>query len=631
MSHLISDDASRGFSAYFWSMLADVPRAAQYARAISAMCDAFVEREGRKPVVLDIGCGTGMLSILAAQTDKVARVYGVDVNRDVVRLATANAKRALGASRVGRGKLVEFVVVDAGDAVPDGVPPVDALVSEILGTLIHSEDAFRYVSLYARRLLAEHASGHTYIVPRRCTQLMTHRRFDRVPAGLRVAVQNAVNRAWTLRCWSPTNENGLSVLLHAFPSAVLASAPVRVEDYSQRPPKLAASAGTLVPAAEGADGADGTGALHLVLLEWTVLLWDGVPLHNTADALRRASRRHPSSAVARDSAWGFVAVPCFFGTPMGASTRGRDLAVDCNGHRADGPPSGDFRDDATGEGTPLAVCRCAADLDLCREMVRGFLAWLGAGWAGLVVLYDDPTSGVLLHALRRALPAHAGFRVVAFYRGGASYVNACEAYPSLQPGENVFPASRGWVEQLRALAEVHRGDLRILAPGRVHERRREFPVDEWPTYPPPVRQARRDEVASLPHRHFDAGVPGMAQAGVGTLLQTAKPCVAYNLFPSLAFTVAAAPPPARPAWLPATYAPVADPTCHLALHECDAAEGTPSPNLSRLRALAQRNAVRHGVYEDLLSLVARATASAVTAHFRFCSTRMPKGGEGKQG
>jgi SAM-dependent methyltransferase len=608
MSHLISDQRFRGFATYFWSMLSDVPRAKRYFEAIDAMCDAFYATEGRRPVVLDVGCGTGMLSILAALTGKVERVCGVDVNADVVKVAVANAKRVF-KTRVGLGKFLDLRVVEASRP-PADLPRADALLSEILGTLVHSEDAFKYVSLYARHALARHPSGETYIVPRRSVQMMKHRRFARVPPGLRVAVEEDVNAAWRQACWSPTTENGLSVLLHAFPCEERASAVVREEDYATTPPTLVRAHGALTCAEAYEEDLD------LVLFEWSVQLWGDVWLHNTVEELREMARERPSSALARDSAWGFVAVPCFPQECMQARTSSVGLSVACNFARADGPPVGDFRDDDdASDGTPLGTCRYAADLDFCESLVDGFLGWLGAQAAqrgerlDAVLVYDDPTSGVLIDMLHARLGDR--MHLVAYSRAGASHRNAVRAYPHLR--SHLQQASHGWVQRVRALGAE--GALCVLAPSRLHERGRPpFPVDAYPTYPPPVKNAKREEYALLPVRAFDDGVPGMAEAGVRTLMQTSKPFLAYNLFPSIAYTV----PMESLAWLRRHGYVAQGHACHLVLHECDAPDVVPSGNLSRLRALARRD--RHtadGVFADQLSLVARATASAVSTRFQF--------------
>ena len=66
--------------------------------------------EQESVTTIDIGCGSGLLSILAAQNPHVSKVWGVDTNADAIKLATKNAKRVLGPELVGKGKKLEFVL-----------------------------------------------------------------------------------------------------------------------------------------------------------------------------------------------------------------------------------------------------------------------------------------------------------------------------------------------------------------------------------------------------------------------------------------------------------------------------------------------------------------------------------------
>src|SRR4051794_2551446 len=53
-------------------MLRDGWRNAAYGNAIRAAVGAFVAAEKRRPVVLDVGCGTGLLSLMAAEAGAAA-------------------------------------------------------------------------------------------------------------------------------------------------------------------------------------------------------------------------------------------------------------------------------------------------------------------------------------------------------------------------------------------------------------------------------------------------------------------------------------------------------------------------------------------------------------------------------
>jgi Ribosomal protein L11 methyltransferase (PrmA) len=49
------------------SMLTDTDRNAAYEKAITAAVHSFIATHGRAPLVLDIGCGTGLLSMMAVK------------------------------------------------------------------------------------------------------------------------------------------------------------------------------------------------------------------------------------------------------------------------------------------------------------------------------------------------------------------------------------------------------------------------------------------------------------------------------------------------------------------------------------------------------------------------------------
>ena len=57
--------ADQGFATYFLAMLADEDRNVKYAEAIKQCIAQFRKQQGRAPLVLDLGCGTGLLTRLA--------------------------------------------------------------------------------------------------------------------------------------------------------------------------------------------------------------------------------------------------------------------------------------------------------------------------------------------------------------------------------------------------------------------------------------------------------------------------------------------------------------------------------------------------------------------------------------
>lgn len=627
MSHLITKG---GFAAYFPSMLSDQPRAASYDAAIGAAVREFIRTEGgRAPVVVDVGCGTGLLTWLALHHG-AHRVYAADTNPAVLKLAKTALERTFGKKRVKQ--TVVFVIAEK-DAVSEKIPKVDMIVSEILGTLVNSEMAMKYVNLYMEKRLNTFGP-RVYVVPRCATQTLALHAFHGTSPALRVAVEAAVDAAWRLRTWAPTNENGLSVLLHAFPSTVLASAAVYSESYETAPPTKA-SMKIPVPMPRGDDTSEAD--LHLTVFEWEVELWTGVtPLRNTLAELRAIASTDPSSAIARDSAWGFVVVPPLWGADVLAKCIGKGLRVTAAGSVADGPPSGDFRGGE--DGTVLATARYAADQDLAESLVRGMADWLttqlaDAEASATVVIYRDPTAGLVSDLAIRRLRDRVRQIFVLGSDKDALFSKVKEAYASIKA--NARDMSRGWAEWLAALPPP----VVLLAPSRLTDpptgtRQAPFPFSAYPTYPPALRPMRSvDRQRLFPAMAFGS-VPGLAETGVLSLFRGLRRPIPFNLFPSVAYTHAMY--RADVASADAGYGLGEDTDVVRMLSEDSegepgdewmvpgGAEGwgvrlrvrertCPSPDvpactIAHLVALARRNRKIGGVFVDQLSLVARATS-----------------------
>lgn len=75
--------ALSGFPQYMLSMLSDTDRNKQYEKAISKCVSDFIESVGRQPVVADMGCGTGLLTLISLASG-AKFVIAVDTNSDMV-------------------------------------------------------------------------------------------------------------------------------------------------------------------------------------------------------------------------------------------------------------------------------------------------------------------------------------------------------------------------------------------------------------------------------------------------------------------------------------------------------------------------------------------------------------------
>lgn len=89
----------------------------------SMLADALDFRPGS--VVIDVGCGSGILSIIAAKLG-ARRVYGVDAAPDTVRIASANAEVC------GVGDVVEFSEGDLFDTLDPDLD-ADVVIGDVSG------------------------------------------------------------------------------------------------------------------------------------------------------------------------------------------------------------------------------------------------------------------------------------------------------------------------------------------------------------------------------------------------------------------------------------------------------------------------------------------------------------------
>ena len=360
--------AEHGLAKYFLSMLDDKDRNVQYGEAIEKCIKEFETKEQRKPRVLDIGIGTGMLSSLCL-LHGAAHVTGVDVNSTMVGLARASLK-ALDPG----GKRHKVLLVRPG---PSALPPeerFDMVVSEILGTLTTSESMFKYVSIYRHHLNTFGADHKVYAVPQQTTQYAALHRFSRQDLGepLSAALEVALSNRDAFGRFMPSNEGGLALPLYLWKSELVGGKrhAIHTESYDALPPRAEG---------QGADGGGGGSfvanglerpvvyeaetlktacdedAFTLCVLEWSVKLWGDVKLENTLEAYRGMPLRN---ALARASAWGFFIadVPSLREARKEGKPRCTSLTVRANRMNA-----------AAGQGTPELVIDGHRVANVCEE------------------------------------------------------------------------------------------------------------------------------------------------------------------------------------------------------------------------------------------------------------------------
>jgi predicted RNA methylase len=77
--------ANSGCPQYMLSMLNDADRNHQYEIAIANCIHEFISNVGRAPLVADLGCGTGLLTLIALNSG-AERVISVDTNITMVEM-----------------------------------------------------------------------------------------------------------------------------------------------------------------------------------------------------------------------------------------------------------------------------------------------------------------------------------------------------------------------------------------------------------------------------------------------------------------------------------------------------------------------------------------------------------------
>lgn len=263
---------------YFCPMLlSDPDRTARYREAIGAAVADFRRLNGRAPDVLDLGCGTGLLGLLAVEAE-AATVVSVDLNETCVHMA----ERTMQHSGVNHWDVLH------ADELPEE-QRFDMIVSEMLGTLCFGEQGFDVVAEYAPRL-RDDVVGGPYVIPRTATQtvgLYAMPDDDDAPSWLRTALKEVLR---TQVRWIGSNSLNLHPACLALRSLAPAQ-PIYAADYAAGSEETWDATFDALP----------TDALFVC--EWTATLWNDVRLHNTMDAYRAMPL---ANAVGRECAWGFV-------------------------------------------------------------------------------------------------------------------------------------------------------------------------------------------------------------------------------------------------------------------------------------------------------------------------------------
>lgn len=303
-----------GVQAYFADMLLDSDRNAKYYEAIYKTVQRFKHEQGREPVVLDAGCGTGFLTACALVAG-ANTVIAVDVDKSHI----DNLPQRLGDDYMSR-----VVPVHINDASQGEVREFDMLISELLGTFSNSESAFKYLGQYAKHM-KRHDNDAVYTVPHRVIQ--TVRKFKPVEH-----VKYEIDRKFE-REYMPTELVGWLYEL-ADPTYTDDPVIVRDDDFSVYPFECTLPRQELPPG--------------YYVAEWTAELCTGVQLSNSWEwAHSQTTDQHSKHARAR--AWGLM---CFsvLGTTKAIVNQRTDVhsttpMIYQNGIRYEIEPKDDCRDD----------------------------------------------------------------------------------------------------------------------------------------------------------------------------------------------------------------------------------------------------------------------------------------------
>eukprot|EP00466_Bigelowiella_natans_P006011 jgi/Bigna1/83626/fgenesh1_pg.111_\ len=324
--------ASHGLPIYFIPMLDDEDRNQKYEEAIRKAIQCFKTEQGRAPNVVDLGCGTGMLSIFALRHG-AAKVTSVDKNKDMVLMCLEAVRQAREYEGNEWGVHEAFTgTFPSGERLTrsslwlksaNGSPRrFDMIVSEILGTLATSESMWTFVN-QARPFLNVFEDSKVYAIPQ-STQVTAafyemKELFSSESSGhnfaLQVALDSGVFGFWRGRSmllapksdpsmsspkYIPTGEVGLPLYDMGF-HRTTNTVNLSQEDYTCDPFQHHNPERNELLYLKYTKG-HCPNAKSFLVLEWSANLWgEEVTLHNTLESYRDLSSRNAST---RSANWG---------------------------------------------------------------------------------------------------------------------------------------------------------------------------------------------------------------------------------------------------------------------------------------------------------------------------------------
>lgn len=260
------------------SMLRDRDRNACYERAIERAIARFTSRHGRAPLVLDIGAGTGLLSLFAARHG-AAHVYACEMFPPMAEIAQ-HVTAANYPDKITVYALRSTDLVVAGEGVDDTSDAhlprrADMLVSELFDSLLLGEAVIPIVRHALEHLLAPGA----VVLPERATvfaQVVQNEQIYRMNslAGQFVDAPQQVRLARDDSAWTCTGAKpALPLHVRALEAATTElTRPTRVLSFDFTKPIAApsSSAAGATASQETVVSAVADGRVHGVVMWWHV-------------------------------------------------------------------------------------------------------------------------------------------------------------------------------------------------------------------------------------------------------------------------------------------------------------------------------------------------------------------------
>lgn len=296
--------AQQDVPTYFLPMLNDIDRNMAYEKAIQETLARFQQDYGRAATVLDVGAGTGMLTMFALQHG-AAHVTAIEANTTLGKLAVKQIKACF-PGRDQHWVLLNTLSVDFKNA-----GPFDIVVSELLGSMINSESMYVYLwDLMMRGIIANFGSDESpifYVVPKRgCMTLCPYRceRACMARTGISYAHMNYLYEAvYNTKRNSAVHwvqDESMKICLAGDCSPLGDPIIVLQEHYNQRAEAISHPRHIAIQI-EAADFSS-----TILVLEWIVHLTDDVMLCHTLDHVAKLPL---PVMLARWAAWGHLFTP----------------------------------------------------------------------------------------------------------------------------------------------------------------------------------------------------------------------------------------------------------------------------------------------------------------------------------